>query len=94
MQAMLCLQQGKAEAGVEAARSKASSQAAQTGFDNVEARRIEVEGQLLAKKTEVDGLQQASAQSSEVSAHMYSSCCPGSAQGSLMAQAVVVSQNM
>ena len=92
MQDMLCLQQGKAEAGVEAAHPKASSQAAQTGFDNAEAKRIQVEGPL-AKKAEVDGLQQASVEHSQVSVHMYSSCCPGSAQAILMAQAGVVSQH-
>ena len=69
MQAILRLQQEKADAIHHAQQWKASSQAAESSFDSAEAKRIEVEGQLLAKRNEVDGLQQASVQQSEVSAH-------------------------
>ena len=60
---------------MEVALWKIASEEAQSSFDSSEARRIEVEGQLLAKSNEVDGLTQASAQQSEVRVHMYNSCC-------------------
>ena len=61
-QAILTLQHEKAAAGVEAAQWKASAQAAQRSCDSAEARRTEVQGQLLARTNEVAGLQQASVQ--------------------------------
>ena len=79
MQAMLCLQREKAAVGVEAVHWKAASQAAQKRFVNAETSRIKVEGQLQAKRDEVHGLQQSSAQQSQVSARIYglkSSSCP------------------
>ena len=75
MQAMLSLQHEISKAELEVALWKASSQVAQSSFDSSDARRIEVEGQLLAKSNEVDGLRQASAHHSVVSVHIYSSCC-------------------
>lgn len=78
MQAILCLQQEKAAAGLDAANWKASSEAAQSKFDSAEAGRIEVEGLLLAKRNEVYSLQQSSAQQSQVRSQIYglkSSCC-------------------
>lgn len=71
MQAVLCLQREKAEAGVEAALWKVSSQAAQGRVVDAEASRIKVEGQLQAKRNEVHGLQQAFAQQSEVRSQIY-----------------------
>lgn len=67
MQAILGLQQEKADAIHDAQQWQAASQAAENSCDSAETRRIEVEGQLLAKRNEVEGLQQTSAQQSQVS---------------------------
>ena len=70
-QVILDMQQEKAEATQDAQHWKTSSEAAWGNFVSLEARCSEVEGQLLAKSTEVHGLQQSSTQQSEVSARIH-----------------------
>ena len=82
MQVISDLQQEKAEATQDAQHWKTSSEAAWEKFVSLEARCTEVECQLLAKSNEVHGLQQSSAQQSQVSARLCApkiACCLGNA---------------